>query len=343
MRPFGVGYSVRGMAFSWDSLNAIGAKKCQKQGWAKLFEITVAYFGIGAPIAHLFLSMLCYKFLPLIIPNMAPHYLFSVDLEDVRDGVANGGQYRDRVVENTERFLDFLSVRQIKTTFFTVGTVAKRHPLLIKSIVAEGHEIACHTFNHTPLTERNSASFREDMIRNIDALHDAGASDIVGFRAPIYSLTADIPWVYDVLEDLHFVYSSSVLPAKHPLFGWPGFGESWKKIGGILEIPMTLFPFPRVPAGGGIYFRVCPRRLLKAWFRHQKSKQRSITGYFHPFDIDIEQEHFMHAGINNNRVYNWLMYYGRKSVFEKLDEILDLDYIIEPYRSVVSGWESQPF
>jgi peptidoglycan/xylan/chitin deacetylase (PgdA/CDA1 family) len=48
----------------------------------------------------------------------------------------------------TPRLLDILKERNIKATFFVVGTNAKRYPQIIQRMIAEGHEVANHTVNH---------------------------------------------------------------------------------------------------------------------------------------------------------------------------------------------------
>ncbi len=54
---------------------------------------------------------------------------------------------------NTPRLLDLLKRRNIRATFFVVGTNAKRYPAIMKRMVAEGHEVANHTVNHPHLTK----------------------------------------------------------------------------------------------------------------------------------------------------------------------------------------------
>lgn len=201
------------------------------------------------------------------------YFLFSVDLEDVRQGVPNGDIYKERVTINTKKYLEWLRLNNFKCTFFTTGQIAKDFPYLIEEIVNEGHEIACHTTSHIPLDKQTPKSFKLDLIENVQLLKNAGAKDIFGFRAPILSLSLvkKTKWAYDVLEDLEFRYSSSVLPAKNPLYGWEEFGTSMKMVNNnILEIPISIgsignFSFP---ISGGIYFRVIPFVISVALFYH---------------------------------------------------------------------------
>jgi len=53
--------------------------------------------------------------------------------------------------KNTPRLLDMLRERNIKATFFVVGSNAREYPAIIRRILAEGHEIGNHTLNHLSL------------------------------------------------------------------------------------------------------------------------------------------------------------------------------------------------
>jgi len=267
-----------------------------------------------------------------------PVFLFSIDLEDAREGVQDGNSYKERVPENTYTYLTWLAGHHSKCTFFTTGDVARRYPSLIGEIVAEGHEIACHTTDHIPLDRQTPQGFRKDLEQNISFLMRAGASEIKGFRAPTCSLTEETSWAYAVLKELNFFYSSSVLPAKNPLYGWEGFGCQSKNINGIVEIPITVGKFGplTIPYGAGVYFRSLPWILIRPRIMKKHSNGLPLTGYFHPYDIDTKQEKYMHAGINNNRFYNWLMYYNRKNVFRRLDRLMDYGFNIIPYHNYVT-------
>jgi polysaccharide deacetylase family protein (PEP-CTERM system associated) len=261
-------------------------------------------------------------------------FLFSIDLEDVRLLVENGLQYSERVPVMTEKYLAFLDKHNFKTTFFVVGEVAKKYPELIRKIVESGHEIACHTNKHIPLDKQTPKSFKEDLTENIKILSDAGAKNIYGFRAPTFSLTEKTTWVYQVLADMEFKYSSSVLPAKNPLYGWPEFGRNMKLMENkIWEFPITLFKsdFISFPFAGGVYFRALPFFITKRLIKKSWKKNQPVLGYFHPYDIDDNQERFMHPGINNNRIFNSLMYYNRKKVFSRLESIINEKAKIIPY------------
>jgi len=140
-------------------------------------------------------------------------YLFSIDFEDIRFGLADGLKYQARVPANVHRYLEWLNGRGFKCTFFVVGDAAEAYPSLVREIASEGHEIACHTNRHVSLDRQSKDEFRTELEANVEALLRAGAPRPAGFRAPNFSIVPATAWAYDVLGEMGFVYSSSVLPA----------------------------------------------------------------------------------------------------------------------------------
>ena len=259
--------------------------------------------------------------------------LISVDLEDVRDWVDDGLKYREGVPVNTKKYLEQFSIWGIKATFFTVGAVARRYPQLIREISDAGHELACHGNKHFQVDKLTPETFRQDLKENIKVLENLSGQQVSGFRAPTFSITKKTSWAYDVLSDLGFRYSSSVLPARNPLYGWPEFGRSPRRLAsGLWELPITLNPLPglSVPIAGGVYFRVMPFFLTKWAVRKKFKNQEPVGTYFHPYDIDLEQERFMHPDLNEKKHLNMLMYIGRNKVLGRL-ATLNRSYPMLPY------------
>jgi len=50
--------------------------------------------------------------------------------------------------EHTPRLLDLLAKHGVKASFFVIGDKAKQNPALVKRIVAEGHLLGNHSYNH---------------------------------------------------------------------------------------------------------------------------------------------------------------------------------------------------
>ncbi len=94
------------------------------------------------------------------------------------------------VVPNTPRLLDMLAARGIKATFFTVGTNVARNPNIMRRIVADGHEIANHTWNHPYLSRLSDASVRSELQRSHDALTSITGIAPRMYRPPYGAITA---------------------------------------------------------------------------------------------------------------------------------------------------------
>ncbi|MFL6844787.1 MAG: DUF3473 domain-containing protein [Allosphingosinicella sp.] len=258
-------------------------------------------------------------------------FLFSVDVEDPRLALAGGGSLEPRVPAMIERYLRFLDETGGKGTFFVVGEVARYHPETVRRVAEAGHEVGCHSDAHIPLERQDAAAFRDDLRRNLDALGKAGATAIAGYRAPCFSLTERTRWAYDVLAELGFSYSSSVLPARNPRYGWPGFGTAPRLVQGLVELPVSLLPFPLLPLpAGGLYFRVLPRALIRHALRRLRARGEPVASYFHPYDIDTEQR-LTHSEFRKGGLYDRLMRSGRGTVFPRLSMAREMGFEFQAY------------
>lgn len=64
----------------------------------------------------------------------------------------------------TPQVLDILKQYNIKATFFVLGIQVKENPAILRRIVAEGHEIGNHSFNHPQLTKLTDEAVREQLV-----------------------------------------------------------------------------------------------------------------------------------------------------------------------------------
>jgi len=198
-----------------------------------------------------------------------------------------------RVEENTYRLLALFAEHNVNSTFFTLGWVAERCPKLIKAIVEQGHELASHGYSHQRATEMTQEQFREDVAKSKQILEDISGQKIKGYRAPSFSVNEDNTWIYQILVELGFEYSSSTYPIEHDLYGvpsWPRF--MYKRPEGIIEIPVPTTRKNEVNTGigGGGYFRLYPYWLSKKRIdNYLKTEQQPYSFYFHPWEIDPDQ------------------------------------------------------
>jgi polysaccharide deacetylase family protein (PEP-CTERM system associated) len=241
-----------------------------------------------------------------------------------------------RVETSTHRLLELFSEHNAKCTFFTLGWVAERYPNLIKAIVDQGHELASHGFSHQRATNMTPDEFREDVSRSKQVLEAASGQAILGYRAPSFSFNDSNVWVYNILKELGFEYSSSTYPIKHDLYGvpkWPRF--KYERPEGIIEIPVPTIRKNNTNTGigGGGYFRLYPYWFSKKRINNYLTKENQpYSFYFHPWEIDPEQPRIAGASIKSK-----LRHYLNLSRMEgKVVKLLD-DYQWDTMKSVYLG------
>ncbi len=200
-----------------------------------------------------------------------------------------------RVEANTERVLALFADCGVRATFFTLGWVAERHAPLVRRIVAAGHELASHGHGHELVHAIGAEKFRTDVARAKAVLEDAGGVAVHGYRAPTFSIAPRIaPWAHAVLAETGHLYSSSVFPVRHDLYGAPDAPRRPFRPdpSGVLELPLTTARLcgRNLPCAGGGWFRLFPYRLFRAGLRRVNTREgmRGIF-YFHPWEIDPDQ------------------------------------------------------
>lgn len=218
---------------------------------------------------------------------MRPAVTFTLDLEDHRARRELPARYP----AITRQLLPWLAELGVRGTFFVVGEVAAAEPALIREVAQNGHEIALHSYDHRPLNLITPAQFRDDTQRGRALLQDLSGQRVAGYRAPVFSLTPTSRWAVAILVELGFEYSSSVLAAPHPLYGYPGLPSvpfCWPE--GLLELPAPLAAFGpwRLPYLGGFYLRYLPMILIQ-WLRARASQDELPWTYCHPYDFDNQE------------------------------------------------------
>ncbi|MEB8337979.1 glycosyltransferase [Streptomyces endophyticus] len=92
--------------------------------------------------------------------------------------------------EWTPKVLDVLKKHDAHAVFFVTGTMASRHPDLVRRMVDEGHEVGLHTFNHPDLSYQSKKRIDWELSQNQLALEGAAGVRTSLFRPP-YSSFAD--------------------------------------------------------------------------------------------------------------------------------------------------------
>lgn len=232
----------------------------------------------------------------------------SFDLEEWYhpEAIRTGGvayQAQSQAAAATLPVLALLKEHQTRATFFTVGEVAASQPALMESILGEGHELAFHGWTHKPLWVLTPDSFREELEQFLAWRdRDFPGVEVLGYRAPTFSLDHRTAWAIPILRDYGFRYDSSIFPAPTPLYGIPEaplgpcyvgqggegvrFGDSPSPSTPLYEIPMSVYTLAsrRIGFSGGLYLRALPGPLIRHCLRATNRAGRAAVMYIHPWE-----------------------------------------------------------
>lgn len=257
---------------------------------------------------------------PAAEPAHAPKVVLSFDVEEhfrieAAVGVALDSRlkahYCDRLETSTQWLLDALAARGIRATFFIVGQITCHNPSLVRAICKAGHEVASHGWDHQRVHNFSPASFGEDLRKSKDALEQVTGQEVLGYRAPTFSIMRQTGWAIDVLVESGFKYDSSVYPVRHDRYGIPLAPRAPFRAAGlrhdIVEIPPATLRLlgVNVPVGGGGYFRLLPLFVLERALRQVRQDCQPPVAmlYFHPWEFDPEQARLPLSRLNRFRTY----------------------------------------
>lgn len=216
--------------------------------------------------------------------------------------------FDSRARKNTEHLLNVLARRSTTATFFVLGWLAERHPSLIRTIAASGHEIACLGYAHEQVAAQTPEQFRQDIQRAKHLLEDMIGQSVRGFRAPAFSITADTLWALAIVADCGFVYDSSVLPVgftSNRLYSENRLQRLQAGTRSIWEVsPSTsnMLGF-LVPIGGGGYLRTLNYPVLRTLFSQIENLGKSIVMYIRVWELDYEQPRMVGPLLAESRHY----------------------------------------
>jgi polysaccharide deacetylase family protein (PEP-CTERM system associated) len=208
----------------------------------------------------------------------------------------NWENMESRVQQNLEKVLSILDDYKVKATFFTLGWIAERHSILIRTIVNEGHEVASHGYNHKMINYHSKESFKEDITKTKKILEDITGTKVKGYRAPTFSINNSSLWALNTLCEQGHIYDSSIFPIKHDRYGM----SHAKRFPHIIEIngygikefpPSTIRVFEwNFPIAGGGYLRLFPIKFIEWGINklNNAEKQPAII-YIHTWEFDPAQ------------------------------------------------------
>jgi polysaccharide deacetylase family protein (PEP-CTERM system associated) len=264
----------------------------------------------------------------------------TVDFEDWYQGLeiphTDWNGYEDRIESCGRRLLDLYAERGVRGTFFILGSVAERHPHLVREIAARGHEIGTHGWSHTLVYRMTPPAFRAELERSIRTLEDLSGQAIVGHRAPFFSITRQSLWALEVLGDCGIRYDSSVFPVLNYRYGiedsprWPHAIDAGSA-GTLQEFPITTWRVlgRNLPVAGGAYFRIFPYAFTRLAFRSINRAGHPAVFYIHPWELDPD-----HPRISLPRRIALTHYVNLKATERRMRRLLT-DFAFAPMKEVL--------
>ena len=256
--------------------------------------------------------------------------LLSIDVEDWYSdlNIKEWKNYKDIIVQSTNKILKILKERNIQATFFVLGYFANKHPELIEKIIEENHEVSSHGYSHSAITELTQDEFKDDLLRSIKTLEKITGDKVWGFRAPFFTIVEETSWAIDIMKEMGLKYDSSIFPFKIYKYGVPDiplfpYHVSSKDIKKnyideeFLEFPPSVYNIPlinkNIPIAGGFYLRFFPYKFISYGIRKINRKGFPAVCYTHPWEFDLN-----HPRIKSIVWYNYYRLNSTEKKFKKL-------------------------
>lgn len=251
-------------------------------------------------------------------------HAFTIDLEDWYHGIelpfSEWKSKEYRLEKGLDAILSLLEEHTTSCTFFCLGWVGENYPQLIQKIAREGHEIASHGYNHAKVYNLSLRQFKEDITKTRKILEDITGTEVVGYRAPFFSITSKSIWAFEALKAAGYRYDCSVSPVKTWRYGIPLSPENLYRIKefDLVEFPVSCVRLLNKKLGvGGAYFRIFPYFLFENFFI--KKDEEKIPGMFyaHPWEFDPH-----HPVVSMNWKAKITHYYNLPSMHDKSECLL---------------------
>jgi polysaccharide deacetylase family protein (PEP-CTERM system associated) len=272
--------------------------------------------------------------------------VFTIDVEDhyYKIGLYHNdprfcGTLPSRTVASVGKLLDILAERNIRATMFVLGGEAQRNPSIVKQIADAGHEIGCHGMWHRLIPILSPDEFRSDTEMCKKLLEDQSGQEVVGFRAPAYSITPQASWAFDILTELGFIYDTSTFNGHSKHGGWPGSSRKPHFHGSLLEMPLasTSFLGKSYAFGAGARLRISPAWLVTHWMRKLNDDGTPCIILVHPWEVDADAPEIpMLFSLKRRLITSW----GVRSYPERISRIIK-DFSFITARELAEEWIKQ--
>jgi len=231
------------------------------------------------------------------IPESAPYgpaprltIALTFDNDAISDSIRRGdppvklshGEFGPRVA--VPRILEVLEREAIGATWFIPGHSLVTFQETTASILARGHEIACHGWYHEDFSTLKRKAQRELLAREVDAVTTVTGGPPAGHRAPYWALGPD---TLELVEAAGFRYDSSLMADDYRLYRVRhgdthsvAAGTTWGREGALVQVPVywALDDWPLFEPAPGRDGLSAPSRVLEIWLGELRYAHRHAPG-----------------------------------------------------------------
>ncbi len=255
------------------------------------------------------------------------------------------------------KLMDDLDKFNVKATFFCLGKMALDFPHVVKSISERGHEVGCHSNEHTLLHEMTDEELLIDTEEALKSLEDVTGQKVVSYRAPAFSIGQKNKNAIEILHYCGIKRDASIFPAERDFGGFSQFGQKTPSLVFYNNFCMKEFPIcttkligKELAYSGGGYFRFFP---LSYVCKEMEKSDYTMT-YFHIGDLIPEtnrvmtkaeyEKVFKEPGSLKNRYVRYVKTnIGKKNAYGKLMRLIDKeDFVNLEQADQVIDWEIVP-
>lgn len=196
----------------------------------------------------------------------------GVDYDTLKEGM-------EVSVYGTNRILDCLKENGVKATFFCTGNFATHAPEVMKRIMDEGHEVACHGVDHWN-PKATDFEVSKQMVEK------ATGRTVAGYRQPRMFPVSD-----SEIARMGYRYNSSLNPAFIPgRYMHLTCPRTYFMKNGVMQIPASVTPWTRFPL-----FWLALHNLPESLYHWMVCRVLKHDGYFvtyfHPWEFYALDEH----------------------------------------------------
>ena len=205
--------------------------------------------------------------------------LLSFDIEEFDMPLEYQGEipFREQIAvsrKGLQNILRILKKYDVKATFFSTVIFAEKNEDLIKELLAQGHELASHTWFHSDFKEEHLAQSKQ-------RLEELFNTEVTGLRMPRMSPVSE-----KAVADAGYFYNSSINPTYLP-GRYNNFKVSRKPFwqGKVLQFPASVSTIFRVPLFW-LSFHNFPLWFYKLLSKLSLNSTGFLNIYFHPWEFN---------------------------------------------------------